>query len=217
VDAWSWQLDRFFDDLVGVRGLSAHTAEAYARDLQKLVAAIGSRTTPEAAVLDDLRYAVASLPSSLSNKSVARTISAFRQFFRFLAKSGVRPDDPGKDLEAPRVERTLPTVPSQAEMARLLDGLSGTDRKSLRDRAMFELLYSCGLRVSELTSLDRDGLHFDRGLVRVTGKGDKERLVPMGVHAQTAILRWLEIRPQARSEAVFLNARAGRLSRVGVF
>ena len=102
-------------------------------------------------------------------------------------------------------------------MRRLLDGLSGDDPKSLRDRAMFELLYSCGLRVSELCGLRRDGVFFDRGLVRVSGKGDKERLVPMGIPAQQALQRYLEApagknaRSRARQDLVF------PLSRVAVF
>jgi integrase/recombinase XerD len=216
VNAWDLAIDRYLSDLRGVRGLSALTADAYSRDLKKMVDALSARCTPETATTEDLLGFVADLPRELSKKTQARHISALRQFFRFLARSGVRADDPAKDLRTPRVERTLPTVPSAPEMKRLLEGLTGNDPRTVRDRAMFELLYAAGLRVSELCTLTADGLLLDRGLVRVIGKGDKERLVPMGVPAQQAVMRYMN---EARA-ALVKRPRVQRVfpwSRVAVF
>ncbi|MCC6807859.1 MAG: tyrosine recombinase [Deltaproteobacteria bacterium] len=194
--AWDHACDLFFAEIAGVRALSGHTVEAYARDLHRLAAFLSGETSPQAATPEHLLRFAASLAPVLGKRSQARALSAVRQFFRFLHRRGLRADHPAKDLKPPRAPRPLPTVPSEAEMRRLLDGLSGDDAKALRDRAMFELLYGSGLRVSELCGLRRDGLFFDRGLVRVCGKGDKERLVPMGLPAQAALRRHLEHGPE---------------------
>ncbi len=207
--------DAFLDELSGVRALSRHTLEAYARDLGKL-AEHQQANRPDTVTLADLLSFAGSLADQLERRSQARTLSAVRQFFRFLHKRGFRTDNPAKELKPPKAPRALPSVPTETEMRRLLDGLSGTDPKSVRDRALFELLYGSGLRVSELCSLRIDGVFFDRGLLRVSGKGDKERLVPMGLPAQQALLLYVQQR-EGRSDFVFLGNKGKAISRVAVF
>ncbi len=212
---WDHARDAFLDELSGVRALSRHTLEAYARDLGKL-AEHQKASTPDAVTLADLLGFAGSLADHLERRSQARTLSAVRQFFRFLHKRGFRADNPAKELKPPKAPRALPSVPTEAEMRRLLDGLSGADPKTIRDRALFELLYGSGLRVSELCTLRIDGVFFDRGLLRVSGKGDKERLVPMGLPAQQALLSYVQQRT-TRSDFVFIGNKGKPLSRVAVF
>ena len=219
---WDHARDAFLDELSGVRALSRHTLEAYARDLGKL-AEHQKANKPDTLTLADLLSFAGSLADHLERRSQARTLSAVRQFFRFLHKRGFRADNPAKELKPPKAPRALPNVPTESEMRRLLDGLSGSDPKSIRDRALFELLYGSGLRVSELCTLRIDGVFFDRGLLRVSGKGDKERLVPIGSHA----LKYIKIyKDQVRchvpvqknyEDYLFLNRRGKPLSRVMVF
>src|SRR5258708_4008588 len=139
--AWDHARDAYLAELAGVRALSRHTLEAYARDLTKLTAFLVGATAPQTATAADLLAFGASLAQHLEKRSQARTLSAVRQFFRFLHKRGLRPDNPATELKPPRGPRTLPTVPTETEMRRLLDGLSANDAKTLRDRALFELLY----------------------------------------------------------------------------
>jgi integrase/recombinase XerD len=204
-------------DLASLRGASRLTLDAYGRDLRKLA----DFTNPLAATASTLADFARSL-SSLAPRSQARTLSAVRQFYAFCAETGLRQDNPAHDLLLPKVSRAVPQVWSEADMARLIEQTNGQEPTALRDRALLELLYGSGLRVSELSTLTLDGILSQRGLIRVLGKGDKERLIPLGKHALSALQNYLDAaRPiflkQRRSSFVFINPRAGRLSRVSIF
>lgn len=218
---WARAIDDYLAQLAGARAASRHTVEAYARDLGLLVEHC-QMTPPTAVSTEQLEAFSASLAGRYSPSSHARVLSAVRQFFRYYQRNGGRDDNPAKELKTPRAPRKLPAVPSEQQLSRLLDSLQAPDARSQRDRAMFELLYSCGLRVSELCTLRVDGIAFDRGLIVVLGKGDKERLVPFGELAGDALRRFLsegrgELLGKRRSDYVFCGPSGRALSRVSVF
>lgn len=217
------------------RGRSPRTLAAYRRDLTAFGAALeeSGRRDVETASASDVATYLASLRASHSKASVARAHSSIRGFYRFLAEEGRRADDPAADLPSVSVSDLLPKALSEEETERLLGAVVGTGPAVLRDRALLEVLYGTGARVSEVVGLNlgdvADAVEA-RGmpLVRVLGKGDKERVVPLGQLARLALADWLsgEGRPlfvpkkwrrRSDAEAVFLNARGGRLTRVGAF
>jgi integrase/recombinase XerD len=219
------------------RGRSPRTLAAYRRDLAAFGAALGEggRHTMDTASASDVASYLASLRASHSKASVARAHSSIRGFYRFLVEEGRRDDDPAADLPSVSVSDLLPKALSEEETERLLGAVVGTGPTVLRDRALLEVLYGTGARVSEVVGLNLGDVADavdggDRGmpLVRVLGKGDKERVVPLGRLARQALADWLsgEGRPllvpkkwrrRSDAEAVFLNARGGRLTRVGAF
>jgi integrase/recombinase XerD len=160
--------------------------------------------------------------------SASRALTAVRGLYRFRAEEGMKDADPTSEVPAPRVGQRLPKAITEAEVLRLLEAASGKKPRDLRDKAMLELLYCTGMRIGELVGLSLGDIGWETGLVRVLGKGSKERLVPLGRFALTAVERWLdhggrpEIAPRrwARkgdAEALFLNARGGRLTRQGAW
>jgi integrase/recombinase XerD len=166
--------------------------------------------------------------SGLAPASVARAMVAVRSLYRFLSEQVGARANPGADLRPPGVPQGLPKALSEQEVASLLAAVTGTGARSLRDRAVLEVLYGTGMRISELTSLSLADLWVEEQLARVVGKGGKERFVPLGRYAREALLAWLG--PAGRptllpkrwarkgdSEAVFLNARGGRLTRQGAW
>ena len=157
----------------------------------------------------------------LAPSTIARRVSAIRTYFRHLVLIGARSENPAASLQLPRRARTLPRALSPAETERLIDAAAGTMPRALRDRALVELLYGAGLRVSEAVGLEKGGVAIDERVVRVLGKGGKERLVPLGRPAAEAVRRYLALgRPHLdrryRPE-LFLNARGGALTRAGAF
>jgi len=216
------EVRRFERWLAGERRASVHTRRAYLADLAAYVAYLAEVGVPlvpstPAAVRGWLgREAGSNGPTS-----VARKLSTLRSFYRFLVKERVAPSNPARAVQAPRRPRKLPEVLPEADVAALLDAPGDAEALVLRDRAFLELLYSSGLRVSELTGLDLDDLDLAEGLVRVLGKGRKERVVPVGGPARDALRRWIdEGRPgllagrdgaTARG-ALFVNYRGGRLT-----
>ncbi len=160
--------------------------------------------------------------------SMARSTTALRGLFRFLAGEGVITEDPTTDVRSPRLPRRLPKALEEHQALALLDSVSGTEPADLRDRALLELLYGTGARISEVVGLSLIDLQGDDGLLRVFGKGAKERLVPLGAPAHMAVDRWLSPAGRPRlapdrwrrrddAEAVFINTRGGRLSRQGAW
>lgn len=159
----------------------------------------------------------------LSSRTTARIVSTLRSFFDYLLRTGIRNDDPVRLIETPRTDNPLPEVMELEEVEKLLNAIDLSNASGLRDRALFELIYSCGLRVSEAVELSLGELHFDEGIIRVVGKGDKERLIPMGEEAE----RWLKIyindvRPTMLKsgrlcEKIFINNRGTGLSRKGMW
>ncbi len=186
-------VDRFFEHLVVERGLAQNSLEAYRRDLERYASYLKSRRK-RVATLDRAevpRYLLALREAGLSPRSVARHLSAIRQFHRFLVREGHATEDPTSHLESPRPWRRLPTVLSSDEVDRLLAGREPNTPREFRDRAMLEVLYASGLRVSELVGLRLADLDFVVGVIRVLGKGDKERLVPLGDAATQSLRAYL--------------------------
>jgi len=194
--------------------------DAYRRDLAQLRAHLGKPVS--AASVAELELYTAQLRADgLSPATLARRTAAARTFFRHLQLIGERTDNPAAEIELPRRTRTLPRTLSAGEAERLIEAANGVSPRALRDRALVELLYGAGLRVSEAVGLARTGVDLDDRLVRVTGKGGKERIVPVGRQAVEALRRYLargrpHLDRRHRSE-VFLNARGGPLTRSGAF
>ncbi|MDI3269210.1 MAG: tyrosine recombinase XerC [Bacillota bacterium] len=213
--------------LMGERQLSPHTWQAYRRDLWQFFRHVtGKEGLPSLEALqklkpDDLRAFLGRLQErGYSRRSVARKLAAVRTFFRFLLREGLIQEDPARLLHTPKLGRPLPRVLTIREAALLLEIPQGEDPASLRDRAILEVLYGAGLRISELVQLNAPDAEGGEGWLRVLGKGGKERLVPLGRPAQEALGRYLAWgRPRLLrrpEEALFLNQRGGRLSARGV-
>jgi len=199
---------------------SPRTVDAYRRDLAALAAFRGGGVG-DATVEELERWLAAMRADGLAPSTVARRVSAVRSYFRHLILIGTRADNPAAGLQLPRRGRRLPRALSPAETERLIEAADGTTPRTRRDRALVELLYGAGLRVSEAVGLDRSAVDVEERIVRVLGKGGKERLVPLGRPAAEAVRRYLALgRPHLdrryRPE-LFLNARGGPLTRAGAF
>jgi integrase/recombinase XerD len=223
--ALRFQLDRFGDYLTLEQGTSPLTLEAYRRDVERLVDYVRAKgaTSPidiTSRILRDFVYHLKDL--GLSPSSIRRNISAVRTYFRFLLSDGVVTRDPSERLETPRRWRTLPDVLTVPEISRLLAAPTLDDPLAFRDRAMLEIAYGAGLRVSEWISIGVRDVLFEDKLVRVFGKGSKERLVPIGRSAIGAVATYVrELRPRLEKGGgkgvLFLNARGEPLSRMGAW
>jgi integrase/recombinase XerC len=208
----------FLRHLERERNASPATIRAYGEDLAQLAAYLERelRHPPRPAEVDHLliRGFLADLHQrGLRKVSSARKLAAVRTFFRWLCREGALERNPARLLLTPRRERRIPSVLDEAQVASLLD-VPGDAPAALRGRAILELLYAAGIRCAELVALDVSELDLDGRLVRVLGKGSKERVVLFGVRAQEALRAWLAARPALRpkTDALFLNARGGRLS-----
>ncbi len=212
------------------QGRARNTILSYRRDLVSYEAFLAARgTTVDGADVASVEEHLAERRAAgLGPASVSRALAALRGLHRFLLEEGGATGDPTADVRPVRTPRRLPKAIDEDEVGRLLDTTTKKDTASIRDRAILEVLYGTGMRVSELAGLSLSDLESDTGLVRVLGKGDKERLVPMGRCARRALDSWLgprgrpELEPRrwARrgdAEAVFLNARGGRLTRQGIW
>lgn len=185
-------VESFLDMLLAERNAAANTRLAYGHDLADAAAFLEQRKRDLAAANeDDIRAYIASLAGA-SARTQARRLSALRQFFRFLVSENRRTDDPTRAIDAPKQGRSLPKYLSEKEVAQLLTSVEAMKgAPGARLRAMLELLYASGLRVSELVNLPLAGLQLARGFVQVRGKGGKERVVPLGSPAAKAIQNWL--------------------------
>jgi integrase/recombinase XerD len=212
------ELERFLAVLATRR--SPRTVDAYRRDLldieRRLQKPVSTATT------DELQTYLAELRAEgLAATTLGRRLSAARSFFAHEVLLGNRSDNPAAEIDAPRRQRKLPRTLSPREAERLIEAAAGTTPRSLRDAALVELLYGAGLRVSEAVGLERAGVDLDARVVRVLGKGNKERIVPIGRSAVEALRRYLSRgRPyldrRYRPE-LFLNAQGGALTRMGAF
>jgi integrase/recombinase XerC len=211
-------IDRFQQFLIVERNVSAHTCAAYLRDLAEFREFLAGHGGADAALLPRidhllLRRYLAELHQRNQRTSIARKLSALRTFFRYLVREGVLTVNPAEGVATPKRNRYLPKTLSVDEAAALMERGHGANVLALRDRAILELLYSSGLRVSELTGLNLGGLDLRENLVRVLGKGRKERIVPVGRKAHEALAAYLEARGTGGDEApLFVNHRGGRLT-----
>ena len=222
-------LQAFLEHLRLNRNASAHTVDAYARDLSQFIEHVAdlagtdvSAFEPTHLNVDAVRAFMADLHrQGQARSSVARKLSALRSFVRFLRREGWLDNDPLALAVAPRREHRIPAHLSEDEMSRLLDMPDGATPLGRRDQAILELFYASGLRLSELVGLDVEDVNLPGRMVRVLGKGAKERLVPFNTTTQGAIKTWFSDRSQisarcdaggGEEEALFLNHRGGRLT-----
>lgn len=203
------------------RNFSANTLEAYQRDLEKLLAYLKREDKHVVDVqLEDLQNFAAGLHDiGIGPRSQCRILSGVRSFYRFLAVDGYRDDDPTELLESPTLGEHLPEVLTTAEVDRLEASIDLSKWEGHRNRAIIEVLFSCGLRVSELVTLRLSNLFLDEGFLRVNGKGSKERLVPISPRAIKELGYWFDDRRQMKikpgeEDYVFLNRRGAHLTRV---
>ena len=218
-------LEQFVAHLSVERGLSGNTLDAYRRDLTRYLRFLEETGTNDVkrAREADVSALVRTLDEAgLEPASISRNLSAVKTFHRFLASEGLMTEDPAERVIPPRLRRGLPAVLNIFEVERLLEQPDLTTSLGIRDRAMLEALYALGLRVSELVALRMPDLLLDAEIVRVIGKGDKERVVPIGAEATEHILYYLRnVRPELAKphsgDALFLNWRGGKLSRMAVW
>jgi integrase/recombinase XerC len=192
--------------------LSPHTRSGYVRDVGELLVMAGTTPVAELQRPQLMRFVATLHGRGLSGRSLARTLSAWRAFYRFLIeRDGTLKDDPCAGIKAPKAARRLPAALSPEEAAKLVT-IDSDDPLAIRDRALFELAYSSGLRLAEMAGLDVDGCDLAVGEVRVLGKGSKERIVPVGRPALDAIARWLDVRAArtSRGETAMFTGRHGR-------
>lgn len=215
---------RFRAYLLVVRKRSALTAEAYLRELEHLEFYLEKKgKDPLAATGEDIvEFLVSRQQGGLSRTTMARVVASVHSLYKFMKLEGMRNDDPSALIQTPRQERVLPEVLPLDEVNHFLDSIDVSTPNGLRDRAIFELIYSCGLRISEASGLSFDRLFMDERLIRVVGKRRKERLVPFGDDAGFWLGKYLaEARPQLekgrKSELVFLNQEGKGISRKGIW
>ena len=205
---------------VSAARLAPRTIDAYRRDLTTFANWFG-KGLPEVRREDVERYLAELRGAGLASTTIARRAAALRSFFRHQVLIGARPDNPATEVGLPKRTRRLPRTLSPGEAERLVEAAAGTTPRALRDRALVELLYGAGLRVSEAVGLERGAVDLDARLVRATGKGDKERIVPIGREAVDALRRYLgRGRPfldRRHRPELFLNAHGGALTRAGAF
>ena len=204
-------LERYLETLRTGRRLAAHTLAAYARDA-RLLESLAAERDPKTLTVHDIRRFLAALHGKgLAPRSLARVLSAWRGFYAWLVRHGEAASNPCAGVRAPKAARRLPEALSPDEAVRLVS-IEDESELGIRDRALFELAYSSGLRVSELTGADLASLDAKAGEMRVTGKGSKTRIVPVGRAALEAIEAWLAVRAKIarRGEDALFVARSGR-------
>jgi integrase/recombinase XerD len=215
-------LDRFSDGLWLNDGLARNTLESYRRDVAQFAAWLedaGKKPLLQAGAADLLRHLAWQVDHKHAKpRTTGRLVSSLKRFFQFAVREGLRTDDPAAELESPKVPRSLPKSLSEADVESLLAAPDVATALGIRDRAMLETLYASGLRVSELVGLKTVQVSLDMGVVRVLGKGSKERLTPLGQEAVEWIVRYQrESRPDLlrarKSDAMFVTARGGPMTR----
>ncbi|PSU25513.1 site-specific tyrosine recombinase XerD [Photobacterium phosphoreum] len=213
-------IERFLDAIWMERGLSENTLASYRNDLKKLQKWMQQQNIAiSQASVDDLqRYQLWLFDQNYKQTSRARMVSAIRRLFQYLYREKVRIDDPSAMLVTPKLPKRLPKDLTEAQVDALLDAPDVNDPLQLRDKAMLELLYATGLRVTELVTLTMDKVSLRQGVVRVTGKGDKERLVPMGENAVDWIEQFIDsgravLLGEKSSDVLFPSRRARQMTR----
>ena len=217
------QIGHFLQYLRVERGASPHTLKGYREDLHALAEYLadgdGHTPAPGSITMGELRGFLSALhEAGYAKASISRRLASVRSFMRFGQREGWAKSNPAKALRNPRKSQKLPHFLSTDEVGKLLDAPNGNSPQSIRDRAILETLYSAGLRVSELVGLSDGDLDFAAGIVRIRGKGKRERLAPIGSYAARALQRWLEVRKLSprektgREAPVFTNKFGSRLT-----
>ena len=220
-DAMNKQIDIFCGYLLTERNVSPHTIDAYRSDLlqfrQFMLREHGDDVPIETVDHLLIRRFMANLHKDHKKSSIGRKTAAIRSFFNYLLREGVVAKNPAELVAIPKKEKRVPFHLSIDEVTALVEAPKDAKLAGLRDRAVFETLYSCGIRVSELTGMNVENIDVHSGLARVTGKGGKERIVPLGRHARSALALYLEARGRLEPDApLVINLRGGRLTRRSV-
>lgn len=219
------QINEFLNHLMIEKGFSGNTIQAYRNDLYQLEDYLrADRDFYDPNDLDSTtlsKFVLTLQEKSYTRSTIARKIASIKSFLAFLTREGILHQNPSDNLSAPKIGRTLPTPISEEEINKLLDSAgAGHSSESLRDKAMLEILYATGMRVSEMVSLDQNDINLSEGYVKCMGKGAKERLIPIHDSANQAITAYIDIaRPNLignpREPALFVNQRGERLTRQG--
>lgn len=207
-------IEAWLAELKSARRLAAHTLEAYARDARLLTALAGGRALDDVDARDIRRFVATLHSKGQSPRSLARILSSWRGLFDWLARKGAKKANPCTGVRAPRAEKRLPATLSPDDAVRLVTAPHGDTWQAVRDAALFEIAYSSGLRVSEITGLDLQSIDARTGEARVTGKGSKTRIVPVGNPALQALAAWLKRRAHVAKPgeaALFVGASGRRL------
>ena len=219
--SWKDILSDYTSYLVIERALSKNSVSSYISDISKLAGTYNDKS-PEELSGEDLSAFIAQQATAISKRSQSRLISAMKSFFGFMEIEGRIQVNPADTIDPPKISRHIPVVLSVEEIDRIMNSVDLSEPEGQRNRAILEVLYSCGLRVSELISLRISDLFFDESFIRVIGKGDKQRLVPIGEPAMQAVQLYLSQTRRAyvskkAEDILFLNRRGGKLSRQMIF
>ena len=224
---WNEAIDSFRTYLILEKSLSTNSVEAYLNDIRKLGAYCEQRTpslTPKEVSYDVLNEYISALKDTgVTPRTQARSISSIKSFFKYLLYDGAIGHNPANSLDAPKIGRTLPSVLSVEEIEAMINAVDLTKQEGQRNKAILETLYSCGLRVSELVNLKLSQINFRTGYIKIEGKGNKERIVPLGAKAKDEIRCYLKKdrdkmkKARGFEDILFLNKMGKSLSRVMIF
>jgi integrase/recombinase XerD len=218
-------LENFLDYLSLEQNLAVNTIDSYRNDLRRYLEFLKTKKNyadPKQVTQKDISAFIQLLNAlGLSPKSISRNLSAIRSFHKYLMKEDLLENDPAENVDLPKLPKILPAVLDIAEVIRILEQPDTLEHLGVRDRAMLELIYACGLRISELLSIKQIEFHSEAGFLRVFGKGSKERIVPVGDVASNWVVYYQEkVRPhllgkEKSADVLFLNARGKKMSRMG--
>ena len=224
---WDNAIESYKTYLILEKSLSSNSVEAYLNDINKLAKYCADKhkvKTPDEVTYDILKdYLIYVSEVGVTNRTQARCISSIRSFFKFLVFDGQLDNNPTRLLEAPKIGRKLPNILSVEEIDSMLNAVEMYKPEGQRNKAIIEMLYSCGLRVSELISIKLSNINFRMGIVKIDGKGNKERVIPLSKNAKEEIKRYLKVYrdyldiEKGYEDVLFLNKRGTALSRVMVF
>ena len=216
-------LSSYYDDLVSIDGKSISTAQTYCFAVEIFLNWLKSenKEIPLVEISDLIKYLVWRQTQGMDSLTVAKDISSLRSFGNYLTRSQIWKENFALELDRPKAEKVLPKVLSVEEVDALLNCIDVSTDLGIRDRALFELIYSCGLRISEVSNLLLQNLHLKERIIWVTGKGNKERLVPFGSEAEFWLKKWLEVRPKFVGSKVvptiYVNYQGKPFSRKGIW
>ena len=224
---WEDAIESYKTYLILEKSLSSNSVEAYLNDIKKLANYCADKhhvTTPDAISYDHLKdYLMFINEVGVTNRTQARCISSIRSFYKFLVFDGQLENNPTKLLEAPKIGRKLPNILTTEEIDAMLNSVEMYKPEAQRNKAIIEMLYSCGLRVSELISIKLSNINFRQGVVKIEGKGNKERMIPLSKNAKQEIKQYMKVYrdyleiEKGYEDVLFLNKRGTALSRVMVF
>lgn len=216
-------LSSYYDDLVSIDGKSISTAQTYCFAVEIFLNWLKSenKEIPLVEISDLIKYLVWRQTQGMDSLTVAKDISSLRSFGNYLTRNQIWKENFALELDRPKTEKVLPKVLSVEEVDALLNCIDVSTDLGIRDRALFELIYSCGLRISEVSNLLLQNLHLKERIIWVTGKGNKERLVPFGSEAENWLKKWLEVRPKFVGSksvpTIFVNYQGKPFSRKGIW